>query len=248
MNNRMFVLVLGAPRSGTTLLTAMMGRHDEVAMLNEDLHGAMRKVVGKPVVGNKLCVPNQIELKEKGSAWQRRLQRRGYLHYRPTSSLSIEDYLAREPLKLVTIIRSADSVVPSIMGRGEKPYDLAMYRWKRSIEVIHELNERYSRKLFLLTFKQLVSRPERAMRGIAEHLGVDYQPKMLEGYAFTPIYKNKGIDSEKARKQPSMEIYRAIKENYPDLHAKYERLVRICTEHMDGGIQSTEASQLSGVA
>ncbi|HET6566634.1 MAG TPA: sulfotransferase [Rhodothermales bacterium] len=246
MNNRTFLLVLGAPRSGTTLLTAMIGRHDEVAMLNEDLNGTMRKVIGKRVVGNKLCVPNQIELRERGGPWQRKLQRRGYFQYRPASSQSIEDYMARRPLKLVAIVRDADSVVTSIMGRGKKSFRLAVYRWRRSIEVIHELNECYSGQLFLLTFEQLVSDPQPAMRGIAEHLGITYQPKMLEGYAYTPIYKNSGIDSARARKQTTVDIRGVLGRDCAGVFEKYETLIQACTGNTRTFVQSSETSLLSG--
>lgn len=245
MNNRTYLLVLGAPRSGTTLLTAMIGRHDDIAMLNEDLLGTMRKVIGKPVVGNKLCVPNQIELRKRGAAWVRKLQRKGYLQYRPASSISIEDYMAREPLKLVAIIRDAESVVSSIMGRGQKSYELAVYRWRRSIEVIHELNERWPERLFLLTFEQLVSDPERAMRGVAEHLGVEYQRKMLEGYAFTPIYENNGIDSGRARKRESADIRNTLGNRYSGVHAKYAHLVSTSRMHGRGLVQGSDEHALS---
>ena len=42
-----YILVLGAQDSGTSLLTAILGGHPEIAMLNEDLKGNITKVVGK---------------------------------------------------------------------------------------------------------------------------------------------------------------------------------------------------------
>ncbi|HEX2228509.1 MAG TPA: sulfotransferase, partial [Candidatus Binatia bacterium] len=59
------LLILGAPRSGTTLLATMISRHTEIGILNEDRGWAMRRLLGKTVVGNKRCVPNQIELKKR---------------------------------------------------------------------------------------------------------------------------------------------------------------------------------------
>jgi len=63
------LLVVGAPRSGTTLLAAMIGRHSEVAMLSEHLGFAVKDVISKPIAGNKLCIPNHIEIHEKRSRW-----------------------------------------------------------------------------------------------------------------------------------------------------------------------------------
>ena len=37
--DRPYLLLIGAPRSGTTLLATMIGRHTDVGMLNEDVSG-----------------------------------------------------------------------------------------------------------------------------------------------------------------------------------------------------------------
>jgi Sulfotransferase family len=41
------LLIIGAPRSGTTLLATMISRHTEIAVLNEDKGWALRRVLGK---------------------------------------------------------------------------------------------------------------------------------------------------------------------------------------------------------
>ena len=51
------LLLLGAPRSGTTLLATMISRHSEIAIINEDRSWATRRTLGKAAVGNKRCVP-----------------------------------------------------------------------------------------------------------------------------------------------------------------------------------------------
>jgi len=63
---RRYFLVIDPPRSRTTLLAAMLGCHTEIGILNEDVSGEwLRRILGKRVAGNKLCVPNQIQLKPK---------------------------------------------------------------------------------------------------------------------------------------------------------------------------------------
>ena len=87
------LLLLGAPRSGTTLLATMISRHSEIAIMNEDRGWAMRRILGKAVVGNKRCVPNQIELKKRGVLHFRFLKSLGLAMEYQSSQYSIEEYL-----------------------------------------------------------------------------------------------------------------------------------------------------------
>lgn len=234
------LLVLGAPRSGTTLLTTMIGRHDEVGMLNENFGRAMQDLVSKRVVGNKLCIPNHIEVQKKRAAWLRFLGTRGYytLHkygyfqYRPEALLSIEDYLQWKPLKIIGIIRDGNAIVSSIMKRGKQPESVARYRWRRSIEILSYLHSHHSEKLLLLSFSQLVSTPELAMKAVASHIDLPYQPAMLKGYAFTPNYNNKKIDASKAingTKSPSV----SLQNSEPGTYEAYQVLLDECHRRID---------------
>ncbi len=232
---RTYILILGAPRSGTTLLTAMIGSHDEVAMLNEDYGRAMDDILAKPMVGNKLCIPNHIELTRKKPYWTRRfgpwlhyhLYRRGYFRYRPEASLSIEDYLTSySPLKIIGIIRNGNAIISSIMKRGEQPYEVAAYRWRRSVEILHELHTHQAAELLLLSFEQLVREPEQTVEHISDYLELSYDPKMLQGYAHTPEYSNRQIDPDRAMRAEREGIDFGLAEHYPEAYARYEQLLQ----------------------
>lgn len=237
MDDITHVLVLGTPRSGTSLLAAMIGRHPEVAMLYEDFGHAICSIVGKPVAGNKLCVPNQIELRRKRPLWVRlfgprlfrALTRQGYFAYRPEALVSLEDYFGWQPLKLCATVRDGPAVISSIMKRGEQPLEVAAHRWCRGLEILDEVRARQGDDLLLISFKQLVSAPERVMRAVAEHLGLAFDPAMLEGHAHTPLYSNAGIDASKAEQQPEPEQRLLdVEERFPAAHATYERLLAHC--------------------
>lgn len=232
--SKTYLLILGAPRSGTTLLTAMIGRHNDVAMLNEEFGDAIDKIVSKPIVGNKLCIPNQIELDRKKPSWARllgpafhdRLYRRGYFARRPEAARSINEYVAtKTPLKIIGILRDGNAVISSIVRRGEQTEATATYRWRRSIDILHALSQREDVDLLLLTFEQLVRTPEETMKRVAAFLERPFQPQMLEGYAFTPIYSNNGIDPERAARNRSDGVDYALADRFPETMALYDALV-----------------------
>lgn len=239
------VLVLGAPRSGTTLLTTMIGCHDEAAMMNEELGYAVHHLVGKRVVGNKLCTPNHIEMTRKRPRWTKLLGSRffhllnqyGYFRYRPTALVSIEDYLREESTKVIGIVRDGHAVISSVMERGGQPRKLAVYRWCRAIEILFELRQKHADRLHLLSFEQLVTAPEEAMRAVATYLDLAYQPKMLEGHAHTPNshYQHQSIDASRA-KQPEANdgLDFSLKSHHPKVYRKYENLLQYCKRNGKG--------------
>lgn len=196
------LLVLGTPRSGTTLLASMIGRHPEVAMLIEDTGFAIEKLAGKRVAANKLCVPNQIEVRERRErgalAWLAR--RLPGAAKGPRSTRSIEDYLAPEASRLCVIVRNPESVVRSIERRGGLDRAAATARWTRGIEIMAEMAERLGARCLVIGYEGLVTDPERHMRRAAAFLELPYDPAMLEGWKANPIYPGvSGIDASRAR-------------------------------------------------
>lgn len=217
------LLMIGSPRSGTTLLNAMVGSHPDVAMLNEDFGHAVFNIIAKPMVGNKLCVPNQIELTEHGSWLRRQIQKRKLLQYKPQSDLSIKDYLDRGA-RIIATVRHPDPVIASIEKRGEKGNKLATYRWVRAIEIIDELDRSIGDRLLLVGFPYLVSAPEKVMRRVSQYLEIGFAEEMLQGYEHTPIYSNKTIDSSKAS-ELEMPVSDSLLNSHGDAVEKYLRLL-----------------------
>jgi hypothetical protein len=212
--NRQHLLILGAPRSGTTLLTAMMGRHDEVALLVEEKRLAFTKVVSKTVVGNKLCVPSQIEFEDK---WDER--------YARFSKYAIEKYLELPNFHAILIVRNGNDVVNSIMTREDKSLEVSSYYWTRAIEIMYELKRRLQSAALVISYEGLLANPEGQMKRAAEFLGLDYQPKMLDGYKFNPIYPEySGIDVSKAQPKKEKPAPINLQQSHPEIWKKYLEL------------------------
>lgn len=221
------LLILGAPRSGTTLLATMIGRHTEIGILNEDRGWAMRRILGKSVVGNKRCVPNQIELKRRSVLHLRAFKSFGLAKEYQSSEYSIEDYLALPNIRLVGLIRDGNDVISSVMNRSEKAFRVASYRWCRAVEIIHELKTRYPQLLLVVSFENLVLHPKGNMERVALFLGVEYQDRMLEGPRYNPWYEESQMNIEKVNRSKKERIDFHLAERFPKVYHKYGELLSL---------------------
>jgi hypothetical protein len=221
------LLILGAPRSGTTLLATMISRHTDIAIMNEDKGWGMRQILGKRVVGNKRCVPNQIELKKPSWLHFRFLKTIGLAKEYQSSEFSIEDYLTLPNIKLIAIIRAGNDVVSSVMGRSEKNFRVAAYRWCRSIEIIYELANRYPEIVLVMSFEHLLFHPRENMERVAAFLNVEYQDRMLEGPQYNPWYPEAGMNHEKADRSKREKIDFKLPERFPATYRQYEELLKL---------------------
>lgn len=210
--NRTHLLILGAPRSGTTLLTSMIGRHDRVALLLEDKRFTFTQIVSKAVVGNKLTIPGQLEFQEH-------MDKTYYSKY------PIERYLHLPNLKMIFIVRHGRDVIASIMKRAQKPYDYASYQWRRAIEIMGELQRRFPGDVLMVSYEDLLKQPEAHMKRACEFLGLSYQPEMLEGYKSNPLYPGyAGIETGRARAQRQTSAENKLATDFPETWALYENL------------------------
>ena len=237
------LLIIGAPRSGTTLLATMISRHTEIAILNEDKGWGMRQLLGKMIVGNKRCVPNQIEIKKPGRMHFRFLKTIGLAKEYQSSKFSIEDYLTLPNAKVIGLIRGGNDVISSVMGRSEKKFRVASYRWCRSIEIIHELKTRFPELLLVVSFENLVLSPQPNMERIAAFLNVEYQDRMLEGPRYNPWYPEEGMNHEKVNRSQRENVDFKLSERFPATHRQYQELLELSKT---GPQQSSHGSNQCG--
>ena len=195
----MYLLIVGAPRSGTTLLASMIGMHSDVAMLIEDRWFSIKKLTGKKVLANKLCIPIQLDFTKRATYFTRLMKKLGSYQNYPASKYNMEDYLQLEGLKVITLIRDKDDVVNSIMKRGRKEKIIAEKRWKMAMQIMHRLNTEHADKTVTVSYEDLVGEPERLLKKLSDFIGIDFQPQMLEGYKHNILYPGEnGIDKSRA--------------------------------------------------
>lgn len=195
------MLVLGCPRSGTTLLAAMLSTHTQIALTSEvDLRYAT-KILAKKFVGTKLTVPVQVDLSRRASRVEYVLGRlpllfrlRRLLH-RPVRRSSIRDYLEARPV-VIGIIRDPETTIASNERRGGTTRREAERRWVEALKALAWLHRNYERT-YLLRYEELLSAPQEVLLDLLEWMGLEFEPKMLQGYAHTPQYPGRrGISSD----------------------------------------------------
>jgi hypothetical protein len=192
------VLLIGAPRSGTTLLGTMIGSHSDVGMVNEDVDiRALGRVMGKRFTGVKLCVPNQIRLEKKSYFGSQFLKKCGFVAESPKSYFSITEHLSNPDLKVIGIIRNGNDSVRSMMVRGRAKFKKAARRWSEAIETIYTINQRSPERILIVAFEDLVLDPKVTILKVCDFLGLAFEERMLEGHKLNPYYPKDQLDPSK---------------------------------------------------
>jgi len=204
----------------------MIGNHPDIGLLVEDWRDAYQRIVSKKITGNKLCIPNQIELQCRLNPWINALRRLGLMQNVPGSTLGIEDYMRQDNCQLLAIIRDGNDVIASIRKRGKQALKTAGYRWARAMEIVETVLQEYPGRVHLTSYEHLVNEPERVLGSICAFLEVDFHQQMLEGYKYNPIYKEgqTQIHKEKAHRHQAADLDFNLETLCPEAMRLYEKL------------------------
>ena len=194
-------LIVGLQRTGTTLLSSMLGRHPEINMLFESVTKDSLKLIGKEWNGNKLLAYRQIRQNKRSSYWGHLINRIANLDIKrknrhhlvrpfPTSVMSIEDYKS-EGAVFITIERDKFSSVNSMKKRAGQSQKQASFEWDKGMDIINSLK---SDGAFSLTFVDLVNNSEKILEDICEFLEIEFfKDKMLEGPKYNFVYPQDSV-------------------------------------------------------
>ena len=198
-------LVIGLQRTGTTLLSSMLGRHPEINMLFESVTKDSLKLIGKQWNGNKLLAHRQIRINQRSSKWGHFINRIVNLDFKqknrhhllrpyPTSVMSIEDYRKKGAF-FITIQRDKKSSVSSMIKRAGQNKQQAEMEWEEGMKIINNLK---GNNTFSLTFVDLVNDTENVLKKICKFLKIDYLDTMLEGPKYNFVYPQDSIVKRKS--------------------------------------------------
>lgn len=187
------IVVLGAPRSGTTLVATALGAHAGIAFLSEDVNGGMFRFVGGKLPGVKLCTPVHVDIDRHWRWYYEPLRRvrwlRRHFNYRlPRSKLSLRDMAARADLKVVCILREPQSNMAAIRRRADRSERVCRDMLRRTYALYEKLPLERGMEPRFLSYERFVSEPEAQLRDLCEWIGLPFDVAMLEAPRLNPKY------------------------------------------------------------
>lgn len=189
----MKLLITGCHRSGTTLLASMIGMHNDVALINEDYFNSFENILCKKYIGTKAVIPSILLDTKHDFLFTAIYRKILYLRriLKLPHAIGFLPYCINDFDKVIIIYRSIQENINSIMNRtgvSEK------YAW-RDIDIANKIQDKliHRHNVCFVFYSNLTKNPKHEMKTICNFLGIGYDPKMLEGYKHTPVYKNNQI-------------------------------------------------------
>jgi len=207
MNIKEFVVLLGLPRSGTTMTTAMFDVHPDIAAWFEPWN-ARKKQFPEPFKSIDDYINQYKNLPKK------RLENKKILMFKETSThieaidwseKSIENIKKFNPdvnIKIIWLIRDINHVYLSRVHTARKHWghpemkidtdsfkkyiDFAYKGFKEIEKVVNKYNS------CLLSYEKLVTNPRDTMQKVMEFLGLELHPNQLEYYKHFKVHKSAG--------------------------------------------------------
>jgi len=197
------IVVLGAPRSGTTLLANVVGAHPRIAMMFEELHGGAFRVVGGKIPAVKLCTPNQVDLDRRWGPMNRVITLSGWLRknvgYRmPTSRLSLRDMMGVADLRVLCLIRDPARALDAIRRRERLSEPVCHDILARTYRLFNTLREEPRLHCQVISLDRLLLAPEPQIRKLCAWLGLEFDPAMLDAPQHNHLYPESGFRHERA--------------------------------------------------
>ncbi len=237
MSNKPCIMIIGAPRSGTSLTSAVLSAHSNMSILDEDFHGAALRLLGTKIPGNKLCTPNQIDFHRRWQKFYKLFRLNGYLRKRlgyqfPRSRLSLIDYAKEKHLKVLCVIRDPIRSVQAISKRERVSERISCNYIEKTFSIFDRvLSETYMDAAFI-SFDRLISEPEQQCHKICEWLNLPYESAMLDGPILNQRYPSSGFDITKSAQSKYPESM-AIAESSSLPHGRMERVIERYNDFMN---------------
>lgn len=220
--------MVGAPRTGTTLLANVLGAHPRIAMFDEEFHGAARFIIGNKIPAVKLCTPSQIQFTKKWKPYFKVLQKNGFLrkrlrHHFIRSRLSATDYNQIFDAKFIVILRDPSRSLDALVNRENMKRAQALDHLTKAYSLFETLMDEPDFNCGIISFDRYLADTEGQSRALAAWADLDYRESMLDGAALNSRYAHTGVVKEKAS---DMSADTVVDDDLKDLSALYQRLLR----------------------
>lgn len=201
------LVVLGAPRSGTTLLATALAAHPAIALLFEDLEGGMFRVIGGKIPAVKLCPPINVDLDRRRRPAYRLARWNGWLRknfaYRlPQSRVSLRDMAARAHLKVVCLVRDPTRSLDALRRREHFSDRVGRDVIERTYRIFEAIDGAPGFDTCIVSFDRFVQRPEEQLRRLCDWANIPFHPVMLDAPKLNRLYPEANFRADKSLTSP----------------------------------------------
>jgi hypothetical protein len=121
--------------------------------------------------------------------------------------------------RLISILRDPPSWFTSAQGRDpEADPQTLLEHWKRSTQEMIDAKGRYSDRVFIVRFEELVRETEKAMRALARFLGIDFDPVLT-----TPTFNGYPVGANSSYEVRSTGVVTDPVERYKEILSTEQR-------------------------
>ena len=200
-------MVLGAQRSGTTLVATALAAHPAIALLMEERRGGLFRIAGGKMPAVKLCTPSQVDLDRRWRAIYQLGRRIGWVarnfDYRmPRSRLSLRDMAARAELKAVCLIREPSASLAALRRRENRSDRIGRDILRRTYDIFERLTDEPRIEPQILSFDRFVRDPKTQLGRLCDWLDLPFDSAMLDAPRLNPFYPAETFRVEKAAPPP----------------------------------------------
>jgi hypothetical protein len=225
------LVVLGAPRSGTTLLATALAAHPGISLLSEDCEGGVFRLIGGKLPAVKLCTPVHVDLDRRWSPLYEPLRRSRWLrrnfNYRlPRSRLSLRDMAAEARLKVVCLLRDPARSLDALARHG---YDNDRVRkdiLRRTYRIYERVPAECRMDSAILSFDRFVRAPEAQLTLLCDWLGLAFDAAMLDAPRLNPLYPETQFRTDKAAAPGEADQRHGAGAAFAELWARYDMLLK----------------------
>lgn len=198
--------IIGAPRSGTTMLQMALNRHTQIAIPPETAYFAFLKRSRRGQLRNWICIEKDLQVQidppterlrpgpiareyfcRIANAFLRRLGKPSPTYFgekSPQHQRFVPEILQTFPeAKFVLIYRDGRDVALSMTNMPAMPNNLYVNFavWLHFYHIQRRLLQQEPQRIFRVRYEDLVKHPEGNLRRILEFLDLEYEPSVAEG-------------------------------------------------------------------
>lgn len=191
-------VILGAGRSGTSLLTGLLDAHPklEVGFERYAISHLMNK---KPLAVSTFMEMCSKEASQSTQIWGNKITTE---QLQPALEAHQEAVMqAFTALRVIFVLRDGRTCIASKMARAGLSFGIAQERWLYSVQV-YELLLAALPQMAVVKYEDLVQQPQHTLENLCQFIEVPFHKKMLRGSANPKLpveYQHKTINLQKAR-------------------------------------------------